>query len=135
MLRAVEMDAERVRRALINLIDNARDALLEVENDGSGVGGEIEIATRCSAHRVEIEIRDSGPGIPESLMETIREPLFSTKSFGIGLGLPVVNQIMEDHGGGLEITSAVGRGTSAVIWFPRQRLSLQSTQDTSAEDI
>ena len=62
--------------------------------------------------------RDNGPGIPPEVLEKIFEPLYSTKSFGVGLGLPTVRQIMEQHGGGIEIASEVGRGTDVSLWLP-----------------
>ena len=51
----------------------------------------------------------------------MNEPLFSTKSFGIGLGLPIVERIARDHGGDLELDSEPGGGTRAVIWLPLSR--------------
>ena len=53
----------------------------------------------------EVDIDDSGPGIPPDVFKRIFEPLFSTKGFGVGLGLPTVKQIMEHHGGGIELTA------------------------------
>ena len=77
--------------------------------------------TRSTAERVEIEIEDSGPGISAEIFKRIFEPLFSTKGFGVGLGLPTVKQIMEHHGGNIEMSSELGRGTRALIWLPLTR--------------
>ena len=66
--------------------------------------------------------RDNGPGIAPDTLEKIWEPLFSTKSFGVGLGLPTVKQIMEQHGGGIDITSQLGQGTEVLLWLPLNRL-------------
>ncbi len=60
---------------------------------------------------------DQGSGIPAEVYERIFEPLFSTKGFGVGLGLPVVKQIMEQHGGGIEVKTEVGRGTTVRLWL------------------
>ncbi|MCA9432253.1 MAG: hypothetical protein KC940_17205, partial [Candidatus Omnitrophica bacterium] len=54
-------------------------------------------------------------------LEKVLEPLYSTKSFGVGLGLPIVSQIMEQHEGGLELKSEVGKGTTATLWLPLVR--------------
>ncbi len=62
-------------------------------------------------------IEDRGPGIPPDVYGKIFEPLYSTKGFGVGLGLPVVKQIMEQHGGGIEIETEEGRGTSVCLWL------------------
>jgi signal transduction histidine kinase len=109
----VPLDRDRLRRAIINLLDNARDAV----HDGSP--GAVTVRTRVDATRAEIEVSDDGPGIAPELLERIREPLFSTKSFGVGLGLPIVEQIIDEHGGGFELTSEPGSGTRALLWLPR----------------
>ena len=93
---------------------NARDA---VAGSGQG-GGEIRISTRVEGGHAQIEIADNGPGISDENMQHIREPLFSTKSFGIGLGLSIVEQIMQAHGGSLELQSVAGEGTRARLWLP-----------------
>ena len=54
-------------------------------------------------------------------MARVFEPLYSTKTFGVGLGMPLVRQVMEQHGGGVEITNEEGRGTEVVLWLPLER--------------
>ena len=68
--------------------------------------------------RLEIRVSDRGCGMPDEVKDRLFEPLFSTKSFGVGLGLPIVKDIMEHHGGGVEISSQVGVGTTVVLWLP-----------------
>lgn len=114
----VSVDADRLHRVIINLVDNAAQA---IEGDREGVNPAtpcITVRTRIAGERVEIEIEDSGPGIPPDIFKRIFEPLFSTKGFGVGLGLPTVRQIMEHHGGNIEMSSEPGHGTSALIWLP-----------------
>jgi PAS domain S-box-containing protein len=117
----VSVDADRLRRVIINLVDNAAQA---IEGDREGANPAppcITVRTHIAGERVEIEIADSGPGIPPEIFKRIFEPLFSTKGFGVGLGLPTVKQIMEHHGGSIEMSSEPGRGTRALIWLPLAR--------------
>ncbi len=65
-----------------------------------------------------IRVADNGPGISSENLARIREPLFTTKSFGTGLGLPAVEKILEQHGGRLTISSAVGKGSQFDIHLP-----------------
>ena len=67
----------------------------------------------------QLSVIDTGPGIPEPTLAKIFEPLFTTKNFGVGLGLPMVRQIVQQHGGSIDVTSDVGRGTAVVIRIPR----------------
>jgi signal transduction histidine kinase len=112
-------DREELRRAIINLVDNACQAMVDGNGEnGATVGGALTVASRRNGERVEIEIMDTGPGIPEDVLPQVLEPLFSTKPFGTGLGLPTVQRIMEENDGGLEISSEEGRGTQIVVWVP-----------------
>jgi signal transduction histidine kinase len=67
---------------------------------------------------VVLTVADTGPGIPPENLERIFDPLFSTKSFGTGLGLPIVKQIVEQHGGTIRIDSEVAHGTRVRISLP-----------------
>ncbi len=69
---------------------------------------------------MEIAISDTGSGIPEDILVKIFEPLFSTKTSGVGLGMPTVKQIMEQHDGGIEVESKQGEGTTVTLWLPGQ---------------
>ena len=116
-----EIDAERLRRGVINLLTNAADAM--VSKTGINLVGlehrpEIAVELQHSERGVEIVVRDNGPGIPADVLSKISEPLFTTKSFGTGLGLAAVRKVAEMHGGGLEISSVPGMGASFTIWFP-----------------
>lgn len=116
----VPLDRDRFRRVVINVFDNACQAMT---GKGMGdVGSEERVLTvRTQEHdgRVEVIFEDTGPGIPPDVYDSIFEPLYSTKSFGVGLGLPVVKQVMAQHGGGVEIESEEGRGTRVTLWLPR----------------
>ncbi len=111
------IDRDKLRRAVINLLENACDAMGPSGNDGEA-NLELAVSTRVEGGRVKIIVADNGPGIPADIMPEIMEPLFSTKSFGTGLGLPTVKRILEEHGGGIEIESKEGKGVRAKLWLP-----------------
>jgi two-component system sensor histidine kinase HydH len=71
-----------------------------------------------TARGAEISVADNGPGISAENLSKIREPLFTTKNFGTGLGIPAVEQILEQHSGGLDITSVEGQGATFTMWLP-----------------
>ena len=116
----VPFDHDRFRRAIINVFDNACQAMTgEVDPEATDADDAVlSVRTRRKNGRVEVIFEDRGPGIPADVLPKIFEPLFSTKGFGVGLGLPVVKQIMEQHGGGIEIETAEGHGTKVCLWLP-----------------
>ncbi len=111
------LDRDRLRRVVVNVIDNACHAM-----DGKEPAGDraplLTVGTRVNGERLEIVVRDTGCGMAPAVAAKAFEPLYSTKAFGVGLGLPMVKQIMEQHGGGVEITSQEERGTEVVLWLP-----------------
>lgn len=74
--------------------------------------------TEVVRDKCQIRVSEKGIGIPDDVFENIFEPLFSTKGFGVGLGLPIVKDIMKEHGGGIEIQSEAGKGTTVILWLP-----------------
>jgi signal transduction histidine kinase len=114
------IDQQRLRRAIVNLIDNAAEALTDPAWK-MPTGGErrITIATELAGEQVMLSIADSGPGIAPEVLPRIFEPLFTTKSFGVGLGLPLVRQIIEQHGGTVEVETPAEGGTRFVIRLQR----------------
>lgn len=110
----VAIDRERMRRAVINLIENA---VHSIESAESG-GGKIAITTQQAGRNVEIRVSDNGPGVPPELREAIFEPLFSTKESGTGLGLPVVSRVAEQHDGTVRCEDVPGGGACFVISLP-----------------
>lgn len=115
----VDFDAFRLRRALINVLENAAQSLVLEQNEGTRADAKIEITTGLVDGRVRMQIVDNGSGISEEVMPHIFEPLFSTKNFGVGLGMPAVKQIMEMHGGGIEVVSVEEQGTTVTLWLPQ----------------
>jgi len=114
------LDRDRFRQVLINLLDNAIQAI----DDPAWLPTEpreraVIVRSEAAGSYFQLSVIDSGPGIPEPTLAKIFEPLFTTKSFGVGLGLPMVRQIVQQHGGSIDVTSDVGRGTAVVIRIPR----------------
>ena len=110
------IDRERLRRAVVNLLENASQALTESEHDS--VQATVAISAHVEDGRLAITVADNGPGIPEDIRERIFDPLFSTKSFGVGLGLPLVRQVVEQHGGELSVDTVLEQGTTVTLWLP-----------------
>lgn len=109
------LDAEQLRRAFVNLIDNALEALDQIEGDKR-----ITVATAYD-HRREIllaEIRDNGHGISPQDFSKLFQPYFSTKGRGTGLGLAIVQRIIIEHGGKIRAESNHPRGAKFVIELP-----------------
>jgi len=108
------VDRYRVQTALFNLIQNAQEVLPK--------GGKImvEAEMKQDSRMVAITVSDNGPGIPEDLLDKVREPFFSThKEEGMrGLGLAIVQDIVKVHGGHFEIKSDRNEGTHITLFFP-----------------
>jgi signal transduction histidine kinase len=117
----IPFDPARLQRAVINLISNASEAMVGTGEDTSKFSvklPKLSIVTAIDANMVAIMVSDNGPGISSDILDKIREPLFTTKSFGTGLGIPAVEQIATQHGGRLEIASEVGSGARFTILLP-----------------
>ncbi len=124
----VSIDPDRLRRAVINLVDNASQAMLEAgQLDKVKDGSCLAIKTASNDDRIEIRISDNGVGMSDEVLERVFEPLFSTKGFGVGLGMPAVKQIVEQHDGGIEIETKPGHGTTITIWLPFNDLGIESS--------
>lgn len=110
-------DASQLEMVLLNLVKNAREALVK---SGSSSGSGPRITLRASTdqrNRVFIEVEDNGPGIPPELLEEVFIPFFTTKPTGTGVGLSISRQIMQLHGGDIRISAAPGGGARFVLEF------------------
>ncbi|MBZ5516354.1 MAG: HAMP domain-containing protein [Acidobacteriia bacterium] len=116
-LPLVQADAEQIKRAVVNLIDNAAEAV-----EGSALK-EIGVRTGFDAERdvVELVVADSGPGIPPEAKERLFLPFFSTKRRGTGLGLAIVSRIVSEHNGTIRVEENSPTGTRFVIELPVDR--------------
>ena len=110
------IDRNRVQGCVVNLLSNACQSMME--QDGGPRPCRLRVESEHVGSRVEIRVVDNGPGIAPEVLEKIFEPMFSTRTFGVGLGLPIVKKTMEQHGGDVEIVSEVGCGTTATLWLP-----------------
>jgi len=104
------VDRGQVKQAFYNVIKNALQAMQS--------GGILRVVTEYTDSHVIISFFDSGPGIPVDQLGRIFEPYFTTKSEGSGLGLMIVQRIVQDHGGTIELESNAGRGTAFRIKLP-----------------
>jgi PAS domain S-box-containing protein len=114
-LPEVLLDSKQIRRVLVNLIDNALEALASVESEKR-----ITVAT---AHdpargRLLLEIADTGPGIRREDFSRLFQPYFSTKGRGTGLGLAIVQRIIVEHGGKIRAEANRPQGTKSVVEMP-----------------
>ncbi|MCH8915924.1 MAG: PAS domain S-box protein [Thaumarchaeota archaeon] len=105
-------DFEKLEIVFINLITNAIQAMSNT--------GEINIRFTDEESQVIIEIEDFGPGIPEKSLSKIFDPLFTTRQVGTGLGLPSCKNIVEKHGGTIEVKTRIDEGTTFVIKLPKK---------------
>lgn len=120
----VKGDPVQLEQVFLNLLINARQAMLR--EHANGRGGIITIkADRAADNQVRVNVADTGPGITERNLPRIFEPFFTTKTAarggeprGTGLGLHICKQIIETHGGRIEVESALGRGTTFGVLLP-----------------
>jgi signal transduction histidine kinase len=112
-LPETEIDAARIRQVLLNLVQNAGDAL---EENGGHVTIRADVLPGNAG--IVIAIEDDGPGIPPEDMTRLFEPFFTTKFTGTGLGLTISKGLVEQHGGRIEVDSERGRGATFFIFLP-----------------
>src|SRR5579875_104806 len=115
----IPIDREALKRALVNLLENAVDALRGENHDGAGPP-RIEVRTHLDRTTgvVTLEVSDNGPGIDPALKTRIFEPYFSTKQHGTGLGLAIVSTIVSDHHGFVRVRDNEPRGSRFILEFP-----------------
>jgi signal transduction histidine kinase len=116
-LPSLAVEEARIKQVFLNVVLNALHAC--------SAGGAVTLATRAvtqgkSAY-FQVEIRDSGPGIPPEDIGRIFDPFFTTKAGGSGLGLFIARRIVQDHGGFIDVESAPGSGAVFFVNFPLRR--------------
>ena len=112
-LPSLMADPDLICQVLVGLVANAAAAVPE--------GGEVALEARTAESAVELAVADSGPGVPHELRERVFEPFFTTRAKGVGLGLAVARQIVEAHGGRIEVGEGPGGGARFALTLPAAR--------------
>jgi signal transduction histidine kinase len=121
----VALDRASFGRAIRNLLQNAAQALTDPAwQPAAGRTREIAVRTEATGRRLRLSVADTGPGISADQLPLIFEPLFTTKSFGVGLGLPLLSQIVARHGGSVAVESTLESGTCFVIELPCDSIAI-----------
>jgi len=107
----VTADKDQLRQALINLIQNGLDA--------SAGNGHVRVSAGKEGPALRLAVADDGVGLTAEQRGQLFVPGFTTKAHGSGLGLTIVERIVSDHGGAVEVNSAPDRGTTFVLRLPR----------------
>src|SRR5579862_7909441 len=113
-LPEVEHDSDQIHQVMLNLVLNALQA--------TDVNGKIGVTVELRGENAVIEVADNGRGIPAENLPNIFRPFFTTKGDGTGLGLSLARRIVEDHQGRIDVTSAVGKGTTFSVILPLERV-------------
>lgn len=106
----LHIDSDKMKQVLLNLSQNAMLAM--------SPGGHLELRGERAADGFQIVVADDGRGMSEEVLRRIKEPFFSKREGGTGLGVVIADRIVAAHGGRLEFTSEVSRGTKATLWLP-----------------
>jgi signal transduction histidine kinase len=120
-LPTVRVDQDRIKQVLINIVLNAIQA--------TDAGGVVTVATRRIRRGgrdfCQVEVQDTGAGIPPERQEDIFNPFYTTKNKGTGLGLSIAHQIVTEHGGFITVESREGEGSRFFIHLPVPELSAE----------
>jgi two-component system sensor histidine kinase HydH len=109
-LPPVRVDADLMCQVLLGFLANAAEAV--------PAGGQVTLEAQAANGTVELAVMDSGPGVPRELRTRIFEPFFTTRKDGVGLGLAVARQIVELHGGRIEVGERAGGGARFAVHLP-----------------
>jgi len=108
----IKVDAEKIKRAFVNIIKNAIEAMPR--------GGTLSIKSRKLNGCLEISFSDTGVGMSRQTMEKLWTPLFTTKAKGMGFGLSICKRFIEAHGGSISVKSTRGKGTTFTVTLPTE---------------
>ncbi len=118
----VLLDPTLFKQALLNLLINATQAMVAARyhNQTHGGASTLTIRTRPLRDEVDIHVVDNGPGIDDETRSQMFQPYFSTRRGGTGLGLPTARRILEEHGGYIDVSAELGKGSDFVVHLPRE---------------
>jgi signal transduction histidine kinase len=106
----VSVDPDQVKEVILNLVINAVEA--------TAAGGTVELSATRGPDYIAIHVKDNGVGIPEEQLQQVFDPFYTTKPDGTGLGLSIAHQIMDQHGGTIEVNRNPDRGMTFSLIFP-----------------
>ncbi|MGA2337121.1 MAG: ATP-binding protein [Terriglobales bacterium] len=125
-LPLVPLDESLCEQAFLNLVQNAYEAMQDDPHGGT-LRVEVRPTTLNDCEGVELRLADTGPGVPNELLEEIFNPFVTTKKTGVGLGLSIVSKIVDGHHGSIHVENAPGGGAVFTLFFP-----LEETADAQA---
>jgi signal transduction histidine kinase len=114
-LKTINADPEQLWQAILNLLQNSLEAM--------PAGGTVAVSTRCENGQALLRVTDTGRGMTEEQQEHLYVPFFTTKPGGTGLGLPLTQRILNEHGARIECASSAGSGSTFTIYFPLEERS------------
>jgi len=120
-LPEVEHDGDQIHQVLLNLLLNALQA---IDSPSGGHHGKITVTVKPQGSMAVVEVSDNGRGIAPDHLPNIFRPFYTTKGDGTGLGLSLARRIVEDHHGRIDVSSALGKGTTFAVILPLQRTAV-----------
>jgi signal transduction histidine kinase len=117
-------DANQLKQVLLNICLNAIEAM---QPDGGDLT--VDMYMDSESDEIALSIQDDGPGIPSDELTHLFEPFFTTKETGTGLGLAICYDIVQSHGGRIDVKSKLNQGAKFIVWLPLAASELVSIQE------